>query len=121
MTAHTKGFKKYIDCYGPDSVIAVAKFTTVDDAAPTVLESQGLASIARSGEGVFVLTFLRSWKEITVTLGTQFTTAAQTVIITGVSQSARTVTLTVVGAGGNTATDAAGMTIHVQAILRTAV
>lgn len=121
MAQNLKGMKKYVDCYGPDAAFAVAQFTTAGTGAVTVVESQGLASIARTGVGVFLLTYLRSWKNINVTIGAQFTTAAQTVIITGISQANRTVTLTVVGAGGNTAADTTGLTIHVQALLRTAV
>ncbi len=121
MATGTKGAKKYIDAYGPDSVIAVAKFTTASTGAPTVVESQGLVSIARTGVGVFELTFLRTWREITVTTGFQFTTSAQIPIITSITPSTRKVVITVVGAGGSTAAETTGATIHVQAILRTAI
>lgn len=111
---------KFLDCYGPDSVVALVNFTTAGTGAVTTNEAQGV-TVARTGVGTYLLTFARGWKAITVTTGFQFSTSAQIPLITAISAANRTVTITVVGAGGTTAADTTGATIHIQAILRKAV
>lgn len=115
-------YSTYIDSYGPSGqVIAHGNFTGAGTGQPTVNEAQGF-TVARTGTGVYVLTFARAWRAIDVTLGFQSNTAAQIPIITAISQANRTVTITVVGAGGATPADATtSQTVHVQAILRTTV
>jgi hypothetical protein len=110
-------FNTDLKVLGPEHRYAMVTFTTAGTGAVTTVDAWG-CTVARTGVGVFVVTLATVGKHYNVTLGTEFTTAAQTPIVTAKSLSAKTVTITVVGAGGSTATETTGMTINAQIAIR---
>ncbi len=117
--AKSGGLSKFVDCYGPDSVFVIANFTTAGTGAPTVNEAQGVATITRTGVGVFEITLNRSWKNACVTLGLQHTTQAATPVVTSVTPATRKIVVSMLA--GSTATETTGAVIHVQILLRKSV
>ncbi len=109
---------KQLDTYGPEERLAKVSFTTAGTGAPTVTDAQGVVSVARTGVGVFVVTFKHGGQAYCPTYGVEFSTTAQAALITAKSTSAKTITFTVVTAAGGTAADTTGMTIHVQNLIR---
>jgi hypothetical protein len=110
-------FMRPVNVLGPEHNYAMVTFTTAGTGTVTTVDAWG-CTVARTGVGVFVITLATVGKHFNVTLGTEFTTAAQTTIVTAKSLTNRTVTITVVGAGGSTATDTTGMTINAQIAIR---
>ena len=107
--------------YGPQSVEAKCLFTTAGTGAVSIQENQGFATIARTGVGTFLLTLKQApmGSYYVVHVSKQFTTDAQSIVISAQSASAKTVTLlTVTAASANTAVDTTGMLIHVKVDVR---
>ena len=118
--AFSSWLHKELDAYGPTARLAYGIFTTANTAAPTVLDQQGMA-VTRTGVGAFRLAMQHAPKSgyYVVTLGKQFTTDAQAVIITAQSAANKTIDILVCTDGSaNTAVETTGMTIHVQVMLR---
>ncbi len=123
MANQNKGYKAFLDCYGPSSSALASCDVTlpIGNVQPTINEAQGFASITKTGTGAYLFTLLRRPKAMNVTYGVQCSTTAQSVVITAKSLTAGTFTVTVVGAGGSTAADpTAAITLNVQALLRLA-
>lgn len=115
--------KKPLEVYGTQARMAYAVFTTAGSSDPTVLMSHGIRTITRSATGTILLTMKHApiGTYYVVTVGKEFTTDAQSVVITAQSASAKTITLkTVTAASANTAVDTTGMNIHVQIMVRMA-
>lgn len=111
--------RKFFSWYGPARLAASASFTTAAAAAPSTLNLSGVASITRTGVGVFLVTLQDSAKEY-LPIVTSQGTAAQAVnrpIVTAVSLPNRTVQITVTD-GAGAAADTTGITFNVIVILR---
>jgi len=108
---------------GPQRYDSFAVFTTANTSAPTVVEQEG-CSVARSAVGEFTLTCQdapRGTTKYLVIATLESSTAAQTLLVTSnFASSTKAVKITVVGAGGNTAADTTGLTIHVYISARVA-
>ncbi len=118
MAVNTKGFAKFVDCYGPDSVFAVGTITLAAG-TPTLAEGQGIVSVTKGTTGVYNLVLVRGWKAATVTATLQLGAVSNSIVLTtGVTSSSRTIQLTTATAGA--AADLTG-TIHVQILLRKSV
>lgn len=119
MATQSRFKNRGIRVYGPGGPeLVTCKFTTSGTTSDvTTVEAQG-CTVARTGVGVFVVTFGRTYKVIpNVTFSVQASTTAQLFIITAATTSA--VTITQVTAGGGTAVDTLAATINVQAVGRT--
>lgn len=126
MATSTKGYASYVDLYGPSGgKIATANLSlTITTGAVVIVESQGFASIVKSGTGTYTLTLLRKPKNVNVTLGVGGTPVA------GVQQDVRVLSKNVTtgviviqvstAATGVAAEPTSTILLDVQAVLRTA-
>lgn len=65
--------------YVPGNFVAVCSFTTANGANPTVSGAQGVASVVRSGEGVWTVTTVEACTSMTVTVGFKGASATDSV------------------------------------------
>ncbi len=118
MAVQNKGFAKFVDCYGPDSVFAIATINLASG-TPTLIEGQGVVSVTKGTTGVYNLVLVRGWKNACVTATLQLGAVSNSIVLTtGITPGTRTVQLTTATAGA--AADLTG-TIHVQILLRKSV
>jgi hypothetical protein len=105
--------KNLIKAHGPSSEDALVSFTTANTSAPTVVERHGVASVSRSGVGVFLVTLSQTAKAYHTFVSKEGAAAldANQVIVSAKSVSARTVTITVTD-GAGAAADTTALTIN---------
>lgn len=110
--------KKVLKAYGPDRVRASGQFTTAGTGQPTVFNLNGIASITRTGVGVFTLTLVDAAKEYHVSVSRQCTAALadNQVVIGTINLAAKTILVTV--ATGGAAADTTGITVYVSVDVR---
>lgn len=106
--------RKYRKGYGPERVIASGTFTTAGTGQPTTANLYGIASITRTGVGVFLVTLLDSAKEYLVGLTTQCTPAlsVNAPVVSALSLANKTVTVSICTAGA--VAETTGITVHVE-------
>lgn len=110
--------KKVLKAYGPDRVRASGQFTTAGTGQPNAFNLNGIASVARTGVGVFLVTLLDSAKEYHVSVSRQCTAALadNQVVIGAIDLKAKTIIVTV--ASGGAAADTTGITVYVSVDVR---
>ncbi len=115
-------FRKNADFYGPDTEVAYVDFTTVDGAAPTINESQGVVSVTRTGEGTWDILLARAWKHVTPVGSIQASNLSHVPVFTTVTPSTRKVTMKLMAiTDGTTADDDPGSRVHCVFISRVGV
>jgi hypothetical protein len=111
--------RKMFKWWGPERIGASGSFTTAGAGAVSTANLWGIASIARTDVGVFLVTLNESAKEYLPFISCQGAAAlaVNRPIISAQSVTAKTVTITVTD-GAGAAAETTGLTIHVAVQLR---
>lgn len=108
-----------LEWLGPRRHIASGSFTTNNTSAVTTSNLYGIASIARTGVGVFLVTLQSGAKEFMPILSLEGAAAKATnqAIVSAKSLTGPTITITVTDNAG-TAADTTALTINVMVVAR---